>query len=142
MPIIVGGSDVLHLVYHPKGENLVDQERGTGILPLPAPQDGETAMRVEFADPRLDRLYTDLDYEDHGYTPQAVRGFRKVMQFIYAAKDERDLRAMNSLRFEKLKGTRKGEYSLRLNKQWRLIVTVKKDEPGNTILVIEIVDYH
>jgi len=99
-------------------------------------------LRVEFADPGLDRLETDPDYEDHGYAPAAVRGFRKVMQVIRAAKDERDLYAMNSLRFEKLKGDRAGQHSLRLNKQWRLIVTIKKGDPDNTIIVIEIVDYH
>lgn len=99
-------------------------------------------MRVEFADSSLERLYTDPEYEDHGIAQEAVRGFRKVMQVIVSAADERDLYAMKSLRFEKLKGDREGQRSLRLNGQWRLIVTVKKGDAGNTIIVVEIVDYH
>ena len=100
-------------------------------------------MLVRFADPDLDRLEVDPEFTGDGrYAPEAVRGFRKVMQVIRAAKDERDLRAMNSLNFEKLVGDRAGQYSFRLNKQWRLIVTIEKTEPKNTIVVIEIVDYH
>ena len=98
-------------------------------------------MNVRFADPALDRLETD-DAFTGGYAQEAVRGFRKVMQVIRAAVDERDLYGMTSLRFEKLLGDREGQHSLRLNKQWRLIVTIEKATPKNTVVVIEIVDYH
>jgi toxin HigB-1 len=98
-------------------------------------------MKVRHTDPNLARLEVD---SDHGgdYPPEAVRGFRKVMQVIRAAEDERDLYAMKSLHFEKLQGNRAGQHSLRLNSQWRLIVIIEKSEPKNTIAVIEIVDYH
>jgi toxin HigB-1 len=98
-------------------------------------------MQVRFADPKLDKLETD-PAETGGYAADAVRGFRKVMQVIRAATDERDLYAMKSLHFEKLCGDRLGQHSLRLNRQWRLIVTIEKAEPKNTVVVIEIVDYH
>jgi len=64
------------------------------------------------------------------------------MQVIRAATDERDFHAMRSLNFEKLKGGRAGQHSFRLNKQWRLIVTIESAEPKNIVVVIEIVDYH
>ena len=98
-------------------------------------------MQVRFADAKLDRLETDPDFYG-GYAPEAVRGFRKVMQVVRAAADERDLWAMRSLNFEKLSGDRKGQHSLRLNKQWRLIVKIEKSDPSNVVVVIEIVDYH
>jgi toxin HigB-1 len=48
------------------------------------------------------------------------------------------------LRFEKLSGKRakQGQRSLRLNNQWRLIVTVDEDEQGNYLTIIDIEDYH
>ena len=98
-------------------------------------------MRFEFARKKLEALYYRRN-ETGGFGRDVVRAFRKVMQVIASATDERDLRALRSLRFEKLRGDRKGQHSLRLNDQWRLIVTIRQDADGRTIVVIEIVDYH
>ena len=49
--------------------------------------------------------------------------------------------SLKGFHFEKLKG-RKGERTLRLNKQWRLIVFVDEDEDGSFLLIIDIEDYH
>ncbi len=98
-------------------------------------------MEVEFSDSSLSRLETDLDF-NAGFGPEIVRGYRKVLRFIRAAADERDFRAMRSLNFEKLKGDRSHQHSFRLNKQWRLVVEIKVSEPKNTIVVVEIKDYH
>lgn len=64
------------------------------------------------------------------------------LQFIRVAPDERDFYAMRSLRFEKLKGNRSHQYSMRLNDQWRLILEVKPGQPKNTVVVVAIEDYH
>ena len=98
-------------------------------------------MDVEFDDDDLDRLETDREhFGDHGVP--VVRAFRRTMQFIRAARDERDLYAMKSRRFEKLKGKRQHQHSLRLNDQWRLIVEIRGEHPRKRIAVIEINDYH
>ncbi len=49
-----------------------------------------------------------------------------------------DLRYLPINRFEALKGDRKGQYSIRINQQWRICFIWVKDEPHN----VEIVDYH
>lgn len=98
-------------------------------------------MDVEFADKDLQRLATDPQYEGD-YAASIVRAFRKVLCFIQAAVDERDLHAMKSLRFEKLKGDREGERSMRLNKQWRLILKIKPGQPKNVVVICAIEDYH
>ncbi len=98
-------------------------------------------MDVEFADDDLDRLETDREYFG-GHGVPVVRAFRRTMQFIRAARDERDLYAMKSRRFEKLKGKRQHQHSLRLNDQWRLIVEIRGEHPRKRIAVIEINDYH
>lgn len=74
--------------------------------------------------------------------PSVVKAFIKVMRIIDAAQDERDLRAAKGRHMEKLSGTREGQYSVRLNDQYRLIFTIERDEEGNYLLIIELVDYH
>ena len=96
---------------------------------------------MRFTDPVLDSLEQSDEYAGC-YLVAVVRGYRKVMQVIRAATDERDLRGMRSLNFEKLVGDREGQHSFRLNGKWRLIVTIEKATPKNTVVVIEIVDYH
>ena len=98
-------------------------------------------MEVRFNDDTLDRLEIDLAF-DGGYGRTVVKGFRKVMQSIRTAKNERDLYQMKSLRFEKLKGDRSHERSLRINDQWRLIIQIESGIPKNIVIVTGIEDYH
>ena len=58
------------------------------------------------------------------------------------AEDIRDLTAVRSLRLERLKGRRIQQWSMRLNKQWRLIVEFRGSGTNTLVSVIEIVDYH
>ena len=99
-------------------------------------------MEVRFDDDEdLDRLETDPDFTG-GRPAAAVKGFRKVMQFIRAAADERDFYAMRSLRFEKLQGARDHQRSMRLNDQWRLIVELEGKGENKVVVVKGIEDYH
>ncbi len=98
-------------------------------------------MEVQFSDKKFDRLETDPDYEA-GFGLAVVKAYRRRMQQLRAADDERDLYALKSLRFEKLKGTRAHQRSIRLNDQWRLIVEIIPDRPKNRIRVCGIEDYH
>ncbi len=98
-------------------------------------------MEVEFADEELDRLETDIDF-NAGFAREIVLAFRKRMQAIRSAPDERTFYGLRSLHFEKLKGNRDHQRSMRLNKQWRLIVEIKPSQPKNTVVVVGIEDYH
>jgi proteic killer suppression protein len=64
----------------------------------------------------------------------------KRLRILDAAGSLGDLAALNSNRLEALKGTRKGQYSIRVNNQWRICFNWPKDEPGPSN--VEIVDYH
>ena len=98
-------------------------------------------MDVSFEDKSLDRLETDATYSA-GFGGAIVKAYRKRMQEIRAATDERTFYAHRSLHFEKLQGQREGQHSMRLNDQWRLIVELRGEAPGKTVHVVEIVDYH
>jgi proteic killer suppression protein len=99
------------------------------------------SMDVTFKDQSLDRLEVDASYSG-GFGNVVVRAFRKAMQHIRAATDERTLYARRSFRFEKLHGQREGQHSMRLNDQWRLIIELRTQGTRKTIHVIEIADYH
>lgn len=100
-------------------------------------------LRFYFYTNKLKSLYTE-EKGAHKYPAEVIDAFFEVMAIIAAAPDERTLYHYKSLHFEKLRGKRGklGERSLRLNKQWRLIVTLEKDKDGKYVLVIKIEDYH
>ena len=98
-------------------------------------------MEVSFVSSDLDRLETDPQY-DGGLGQAVVRAFRMRMQAIRAAEDERVFFQLKSWRFEKLKGQRSHQRSIRLNDQWRLIIEIKKSQPKNKVVIVAIEDYH
>ncbi len=98
-------------------------------------------MDVRFDDPDLDRLETDAAFTAR-LDAAVVRAFRKRMQAIRAASDERDFRANRSWHFEKLKGARQHQHSVRLNDQYRLIIVFEGQAPQKTVVIVAIEDYH
>ena len=98
-------------------------------------------MRFRFAEVKLEELYT-RGRGGKRYSKQVLDAFLRAIATIDAAADERDLYAQKGLHFEKLKGDRKGQRSIRLNQQWRLILSVERDNEGALVWIIEIVDYH
>lgn len=98
-------------------------------------------MRVEYHDEVLRRLAEEQDYVSKGWDPTVIKSYRKKVQLISAAVDGRDLYAMRGLRMEKLKGNRAGQSSMRLNDQFRLILTFKT-EGDRVAVLLEVIDYH
>ena len=101
----------------------------------------DVCVDVIFRDSRLDRLETDAGF-DAGLPSEIVRAYRRRMQQIRAAADERDFYSQKSLRFEKLHGDRKHQRSMRLNDQWRLILEIRADCARRSVVVVAIEDYH
>lgn len=99
-------------------------------------------MNIDFEDDELQRLYEDPDFRVARLHPDLIKAYRRKMQLIVGAECELDLRAMKSLHLEKLKGDRKGQHSIKLNDQWRLIFRIEARDDGKVVLIIEIVDYH
>jgi proteic killer suppression protein len=98
-------------------------------------------MDVRFHDDDYGRLETDPKYSA-GFDAAIVRAYRNRLNLIRQAVDERDLYAFKSWRFEKLKGQRAHQCSIRLNDQWRLILEIEGDAPKKTIVIVKIEDYH
>jgi len=72
-------------------------------------------------------------------TPAALRDVaRKKLEYLRDARHLKDLRVLPGLRLEALKGDRKGQHSIRINKQWRICFVWWE----GTAYEIEICDYH
>jgi proteic killer suppression protein len=68
------------------------------------------------------------------------RSARLKLDRVEAAHVLEDLAALPGNRFEALKGDRKGQYSIRINDQWRICFEWRDKSLGPTN--VEIVDYH
>jgi toxin HigB-1 len=68
------------------------------------------------------------------------RPARLKLDRMEAATSLGDLAALPGDRFEALVGDRKGQYSVRINDQWRICFEWPGDTPGPSN--VEIVDYH
>jgi len=64
----------------------------------------------------------------------------KRLRILDAAVTVADLAALPSNRFEALRGERAGQFSIRINQQWRICFVWPVDASGPS--GIEIVDYH
>lgn len=63
---------------------------------------------------------------------------RRKLLYLHHAKNLDDLRSPPGNRLERLKGKRKGQYSIRINDQWRICFRWIKGD----IIDVEIIDYH
>jgi len=73
-----------------------------------------------------------------GMAPELAVAARRKLLVLDAAERLDDLRQPPGNRLEALRGTRAGQYSIRVNSQWRLVFTWREDGPHQA----EIVDYH
>lgn len=94
-------------------------------------------MIVSFRDKRT-REFADGKYI------KAFSGFSRQAEMkldqLEAAGSVKDLVVLPGNRFEALKGDRKGQFSIRINSQWRICFEWPERSPGP--VNVEIVDYH
>ncbi len=71
--------------------------------------------------------------------PQTIQktSYRKLA-LLHSAKELRDLLLPPTNYLEMLRGDREGQYSIRINDQWRICFTWQDNDAYN----VEIVDYH
>jgi len=92
-------------------------------------------MIKSFKDKKAEKLYCGESVKEYsGFERQAIRR----LQILDSASSLEDLRKLPSNRFEALKSDRKGQYSIRINKQWRICFEWYQDNPQE----VEITDYH
>lgn len=79
-----------------------------------------------------------------GRRVRAFSGVEKAVRLkldrLEAATALRDLAALPGNRLETIRGDRRGQYSIRINDQWRICFSWPRGSPGPQN--VEIVDYH
>jgi proteic killer suppression protein len=98
-------------------------------------------MDIEYDEDDYQRLVTDVTFT-LDFDPSIVKSYRKKIQFIRGAATEADIYNWKSLHFEKLKGDRKHQHSMRINDQFRLVVEFVVIDGIKRIKIIKIEDYH
>jgi toxin HigB-1 len=93
-------------------------------------------MIKSFKDRDAERLFLRERVRRFGSEVQPV-GLRKL-RMLDAATEIEDLRIPPANRLEKLKGDRTGQYSIRINRQWRIFFVWRSGDAHD----VEIVDYH
>ena len=83
----------------------------------------------------IETLFNDRDVRRFRSIERVAR--RKLL-YLHRAIKLQDLRVPPGNRLEALKGNRKGQYSIRINDQWRICFRWKNGDA----LDVEIVDYH
>ena len=104
-------------------------------------------MKVSFADNYLEQLYQGVSNRKPKYQPSVIKQFRKVIRALQTASSIEQLKQFRSLNFEPLTGNLKGYHSVRVNRKYRLILTVinnevQVDQVGEEALIIEQMSNH
>lgn len=93
-------------------------------------------MIRNFKDPTTARIWAGVYAK--GFDRNLQRVALRKLEVLDAAEGINDLRVPLGNRLERLKGDRIGQYSIRVNQQWRLCFTWKDKGAEN----VELVDYH
>ena len=89
-----------------------------------------------FADPESERLFRGQ--QPKRLPSQIHRPALRKLLVLDAAESLQDLRLPPGNRLEKLTGRRRGQYSIRINDQWRICFEWHEGDAYS----VEIVDYH
>ena len=93
-------------------------------------------MIISFVDKETEKIYRQVFSKKLPHDIQRIT-LRKLIM-LNNAKTLQDLRVPPANRFEKLSGDREGQYSIRINDQYRICFCFEDGEASR----VEIVDYH
>jgi len=93
-------------------------------------------MIVSFADPETEKIFRGIG--SRKLPPDIQKTARRKLLYLDDAEDLRDLLAPPGNRLEALHGTREGQYSIRINAQWRICFVWTAGQAHS----VQIVDYH
>ena len=99
-------------------------------------------MVVTFGEKYLEELYVNGRCSDkkHRFQPHVVKRYQQRVQQLVAAPRAESLYQFGSLRFEALRGDKKGLYSVRVNDQYRIEFSLAADDDSMLLTVCNIVE--
>jgi proteic killer suppression protein len=91
---------------------------------------------ASFADPETEKIWNGL--RSRRLPPDIQNKALVKLRLINQARQLDDLKVPPGNRLEALKGDRKGQFSIRINDQWRICFHWREGQPSD----VEITDYH
>jgi len=98
-------------------------------------------MDIEFVDSDLALIETD-DAAKTKLPIAVIKSARRKLTILRAATDDRSLRNWKSLHYEKLKGDREGQRSIRVNEKYRIVFLLDSESEPQKASILSIEDYH
>lgn len=98
-------------------------------------------MEIEFASADLALIETD-DAAKTKLPIAVIKSARRKLTILRAAPDDRTLRNWKGLHYEKLKGDRKGQRSIRVNNKYRIVFSLDSETNPQKSTILSIEDYH
>jgi proteic killer suppression protein len=98
-------------------------------------------MEIVFADENLALVETDQAGKT-GLPVAVIKSARTKLNVLRAIADDRGLRTWKSLHYEKLKGDREGQRSIRVNDKYRIVFELDDTAEPQIVTVLAIEDYH
>jgi len=98
-------------------------------------------MEIEFGDDEIALICTDRAHK-LGLPIGVIKSARRKLVLLHDAPDERTLRNWKSLNYKMLKGDKKRRRSIRLNDQYRMVISVDGKKQPPVVTVLEIGDTH
>ena len=93
-------------------------------------------MIISFGDKNTEKIWNGIAVKKPSIEIQEIG--RRKLRMLHNSIDINDLKIPPSNRLEKLKGSLKDFYSIRINNQWRIIFKWE----NNNAFEVEILDYH
>ncbi|MDR2652428.1 MAG: type II toxin-antitoxin system RelE/ParE family toxin [Prevotellaceae bacterium] len=99
-------------------------------------------MIVTFEKEYLRDLYKTGNTTDkkHRFQPEIIRKYKYCIDILVSASGIEDLYVINSLNYEVLKGNKKGISSIKINNQYRIEFTIRKEDINSIITICNILE--
>ncbi len=100
-------------------------------------------MKIRFKTKELEYFYLTPLNEIRGKLPlqkDIIKQYKKKLQILISVESLKALTLFKSLNFEELKGDKEGYYSIRLNKQYRLILSLEEEKNGQFICDVVLIN--
>lgn len=93
-------------------------------------------MIINFGNKETEKIY--IMGKSRKYPQTIIKTALRKLDYLNAAKNINDLKIPPANRLELLKGEYKNMYSIRINKQYRIIFSFQDSNASN----VEVIDYH
>lgn len=99
-------------------------------------------MLVTFKEAYLRELYFEGRCSDkkHRYDASTIKSYRRGIEYLRYAERKEHLFPINSLNFEALKGDKKGLYSIRAGRKYRIEFSIEENETDLSLSICDIVE--